>query len=60
MLAAYGAFEWLVLTRFGQWEKMLSEAEPAEKLPTLHAFYRYARGLSFAAQGKVEEAQAER
>ncbi|MCC6537274.1 MAG: hypothetical protein IT162_06985 [Bryobacterales bacterium] len=60
MLATYGAFEWLVLTRFGQWEKMLAETEPAETLPTLHAFYRYARGLSFAALGRVEEAQAER
>lgn len=60
MLAPYGAFEWLVYTRFGRWEQMLGEAEPKEKLPMLHALYRYARGSAFAGLGKADEAQAER
>ena len=40
MLAPYGAFEWLVLTRFGKWNEMLAEPEPKENAPALHAYYR--------------------
>jgi tetratricopeptide (TPR) repeat protein len=60
MLAAYGSFEWMVLTRFGKWHEMLAEAEPTDKAPAMHAFYRYARGLAFAGLGRVSDAQAER
>jgi tetratricopeptide (TPR) repeat protein len=59
MLAPYGAFEWLVLTRFGRWNEMLSEPEPKEKSPALHAYYRYARGLAFAGLGRATDAAAE-
>lgn len=60
MLAPYGAFEWLVLTRFGKWQEMLAMPEPKEKAPILHALYRYARGAAFAGMNKVPEAKAER
>ena len=60
MLAPYGSFEWMVLTRFGKFKEMLAEAEPKEKLPLMHAYYRYARGLAFAGLGQVPNAQAER
>jgi tetratricopeptide (TPR) repeat protein len=60
MIAPYGTFEWLVLTRFGKWKEMLAMPEPKEKAPYLHAMFRYARGLSFAALGNVGDAQAER
>jgi tetratricopeptide (TPR) repeat protein len=60
MLAPYGAFEWLMLTRFGKWDAILAEQEPAEKNAFLHGMYRYARGLAFAGLGKVADAQAER
>jgi len=60
MLAPYGAFEWLVLTRFSKWSEVLAEPEPKDKAPMLHAFYRYSRGLAFCGTGKVSEAQAER
>jgi tetratricopeptide (TPR) repeat protein len=59
MLAPYGSFEWMVLTRFGKWHEMLAEAEPEEKAPVMHAFYRYARGLAFVGLGQASEAQAE-
>lgn len=60
MIAPYGAFEWLVLTRFSKWDRMLAETKPRESSPFLHAMFRYARGLSLAAKGKVEDAQSER
>jgi tetratricopeptide (TPR) repeat protein len=60
MVAPYGSFEWLILTRFSKWDEMLAEPEPREQNAFLHAMYRYARGLALAAQRKVEGAQAER
>jgi tetratricopeptide (TPR) repeat protein len=60
MLAPYGAFEWLVLTRFNKWREMLAEPEPKEKAPMLHVLYRYSRGLAFAGLGQVNNARAER
>jgi hypothetical protein len=60
MLSNYGAFQWLVFTRFGKWEEMLAEPEPTDKNAALHCFYRYARGLAFAGLGRVTDAQAER
>jgi tetratricopeptide (TPR) repeat protein len=60
MLAPYGSFEWMVLTRFGKWNDMLAEPEPKEKAPLMHAYYRYARGLAFVGLGRTSEAQAER
>lgn len=59
MLATYGSFEWMVLTRFGKWKEMLAEPEPADQAPVMHAFYRYARGLALAGLGRVPDAQAE-
>ncbi|HVX67508.1 MAG TPA: hypothetical protein VHA11_12935, partial [Bryobacteraceae bacterium] len=60
MLAPYGAFQWLILTRFGKWNEMLAEPEPTEKTPMLHGLYRYARGIALAGLGRAAEAQAER
>lgn len=60
MLAPYGAYEWMVLTRFGKWEEMLAAPEPKEKTPALHGYYRYARGAACAGLGRVADAQAER
>lgn len=60
MLAPYGAFEWLVLARFGKYKEMLEEPAPQEKTESMHGFYRYARGVAYAGLGKEKEAQAER
>jgi tetratricopeptide (TPR) repeat protein len=59
MLAPYGAFEWVVLTRFGKWKEMLAEPQPSEKTLSMQAFYRYARGLAYAGLGQVPDARAE-
>ena len=48
-----------VLMRFGRWEEILAEPEPAPYLPLTRALRHYARGVAYAAQGKIEEARAE-
>jgi tetratricopeptide (TPR) repeat protein len=48
-----------VLVRFGEWEKVLAEPEPAEYLPAARALRHYARALAYAATGRVEQAEAE-
>jgi tetratricopeptide (TPR) repeat protein len=60
MISPYGAFEWLILTRFAKWDEMLVQARPREKNRFLNAMYRYSRGLAFAGLGKVAEAKEER
>jgi tetratricopeptide (TPR) repeat protein len=45
--------------RFGDWEGILREPEPAEYLPVTRSLRHYARGLAFAATGRVAEAEAE-
>lgn len=48
-----------VLVRFGMWQEILAEPEPAPELLAARAVWRYARGLAFAALGRVDEALAE-
>lgn len=60
MLAPYGTYDWLILTRFGKWNEMLAQPEPKEKEVYVQAMYRYARGIANAGLGKVADAQAER
>jgi tetratricopeptide (TPR) repeat protein len=60
MLASYGAFEWLILTRFNKWTEVLAEPQPKEKNPFVNAMYRYSRTLAFANLGRIKDAEAER
>jgi pimeloyl-ACP methyl ester carboxylesterase/Flp pilus assembly protein TadD len=46
--------------RFGQWSEILLAPEPDRALAATHAIWRYARGVAFAATGKIAEAQKER
>ena len=48
-----------VLMRFGRWEEILAEPEPPAHLPLTRALRHYARGVAYAAQGRLEEARAE-
>jgi len=48
-----------VLVRFGMWEEILAEPEPAPELLAARAVWHYARGLAFAVLGRVDEALAE-
>jgi len=61
---ALGADGWVampfeVLMRFGRWDELLAEPEPAEYLPCSRALRHYARGVAFAARGELEQAWAE-
>ncbi|HXG65983.1 MAG TPA: hypothetical protein VNO70_12850, partial [Blastocatellia bacterium] len=49
-----------VLLRFGQWEEILRTPEPDRALLITHAMWHYARGVAFAATGKVAEARKAR
>ena len=49
-----------VMVRFGKWDEILAEPEPAEFLPVSRSIWHYARALAFAATGRVEEAIEEK
>lgn len=48
-----------VLVRFGRWEEILREPEPAPGLFATRADWHYARGIALAALGRVDEAALE-
>jgi tetratricopeptide (TPR) repeat protein len=49
-----------VLVRFGKWEQILEEPEPAAYLPVSRSLWHYARGLAYAATGRLAAAGRER
>jgi tetratricopeptide (TPR) repeat protein len=55
MALPYGA-----LVRFGRWEEILKEPEPAPYLPVTRALRHFARGTALSSTGKTDEAEAER
>lgn len=59
ILDAFVAVPVHVLVRFGRWEDILAEPEPAEYLPATRAIWHYARALAYAATGRVAEAEQE-
>jgi tetratricopeptide (TPR) repeat protein len=60
MISPYGAFEWLILSRFAKWNELLEQPRPKEKNGFLNAMYHYSRGLAFAGLGRVNDAKRER
>jgi tetratricopeptide (TPR) repeat protein len=48
-----------VLVRFGKWQAILAEPEPAASFPGTRAFWHYARGLALSALGRLDEAATE-
>ena len=48
-----------VYIRFGQWEEILAEPEPAEYLPMSRSIWHYARALAYAATDRIKEAEGE-
>jgi tetratricopeptide (TPR) repeat protein len=48
-----------VLIRFGEWEQILAEPEPAEYRLMSRSMWHYARGVAYSATDRTEEARAE-
>lgn len=48
-----------VRMRFGLWDEVLVAPEPAPELPIARALRHYARGVSYAALGRIAEARVE-
>ena len=48
-----------VMVRFGLWDEMLQEPEPAPELLATRAVWRYARGIAYASLGRVDDAERE-
>lgn len=48
-----------VLMRFGRWDELLKEPEPAKRFPVTRTFRHAARSVALTAQGKIAEARAE-
>ena len=65
MLLAMPGLDWSVgflydgMVRFGQWDALLKEPAPSEKLVGQTISYRQARATALAATGKIDEARAE-
>jgi tetratricopeptide (TPR) repeat protein len=49
----------LVLVRFRRWEDVLASPRPDAKLPIATAVWHFARGMAYAAQGKLEDTEKE-
>jgi tetratricopeptide (TPR) repeat protein len=47
------------LTRFGKWDEILKESNPAADLPYPTGVWHYARGMAFVGKGRLEEAAQE-
>ncbi len=58
-LDAFMPMRFHVFVRFGQWNAILAEPEPADYLPVSRSIRHYARAVAFAATGRVLEAEAE-
>jgi len=49
-----------VLMRFGRWEEILQEPEPAKDFLLARALWHFTRGVAFTALGRMDEARTER
>jgi tetratricopeptide (TPR) repeat protein len=55
----FHATHYHVYVRFGMWNEMLAEPEPAADLLATRAVWHYARAIAYASLGKVTEAEKE-
>ncbi len=49
-----------ILVRFRKWPEIEKLPEPEKSLDQAHAFWHFARGMAYAAQGQMDKASAER
>jgi tetratricopeptide (TPR) repeat protein len=60
MLEGFLPSAFFVDLRFNRWDGILSLPAPEKETPITGALWRYARGVAFAAKGKVAESENER
>ena len=58
MMAGFRVVPYYALTRFGKWDEMLAEPAPPDNI-YMKGTWHYARGLAFAAKGRLEDAGVE-
>ncbi|WP_200836683.1 tetratricopeptide repeat protein [Roseiconus lacunae] len=58
-LDAFMPMKFHVLIRFGRWEDILTEPEPADYLPMSRSVRHYARALAYAATDRIDDAEVE-
>jgi tetratricopeptide (TPR) repeat protein len=59
LLAGFRIIPYYALTRFGHWDEMLAEPRPSTPDKFVHAIWHYARGLSFVAKARRDDATRE-
>ena len=59
LTAGFRMVPYYALTRFGRWDEMLKEPEPPAFSAVLRAMWHYARGLSFVATDRLNDAEQE-
>jgi tetratricopeptide (TPR) repeat protein len=59
LTAGFRMVPYYALTRFGRWDDMLKEPEPPTFSAVLRAMWHYARGLSFVATDRLNDAEQE-
>ncbi len=50
----------LIFVRFHRWDDILKSSKPDPSMPITNAMWHFARGMAYAANGKVKEAESER
>jgi len=60
MLEGFRLYPLMVDLRFHRWDTLLATPEPKKERLFSHAFWRYARAMALAGQGKTRDAAAER
>jgi len=58
-LEGYLGSPYCVLVRFGMWDEILAEKQPAANRPATTAFWRYGRAIALSTLGRTDEAAAE-
>jgi hypothetical protein len=59
LLGSFKIVPYYALTRFGRWDEMLKEPEPADKFLYVKGVWHYARGLAFLGKDQLEDAEKE-
>lgn len=58
-IQSFDAIPFFALVRFGKWEEILMEPQPAVELRYATGISHWARGMAYTANGDLEKAQAE-